>query len=1848
MKLKNLAVLLIAAVMTAMLYTLGATVYSAGNASMTTKAHNGDTKFLPWVDDSGNAKTTSLPTSGSYYLTDDVKCSTVKISGELNLCLDGHSINLQSGYIQVSGTLNICNHSDNSVVTITTNNTNDLGCIYLAGGKLNITGTGITVSAEKADTCIYNNAAPSLTIKGVNKPSDINIIGGKYGMYCDAFSKITTEIDYATIKAVNSSTAGIGSGSGIYYAGHINVSNSKVSGTNYGIYLLNGASISDVRNATITNTDINDEGNSGIGIYLNGSNHTKLDVKGGCNIYGSTGIKNESGKNDEKTEITIDSGTITASEYCVYTTSGILNIKGGTFSSGTTGILSTVAAKTVNITDSGVNISAIGDTAKYGVQIETGTLNLSAGTITGNINGVRIDDPSVTFNLSGTPIINCRDRNENGDVSQGTLPLDKSAIAADIYLDGKSKESFTTAECAFITITAPLTPNDIYSLYAYYAPGDFTDSPTILINDPDPPEDEPEKKIPYSADNDAALPYFTPAHYSDFTYGIAKNTTTGQLKFKGAINVEFDYYGNYPEKNPNHPSTTYDPDVDFTVVTGKQPVMQKYIWDEDDKVFETFDTDNKFPVDYKYEDYQDNAEEKRPEYELAVITGFYWKGYEFEYWETDDGKKVDPSSLVGKVISGNYGTLHAHWKPCTHLTWDNADNYAPGAVIDGDPWIDVDGTSGFHFCKICTVKDEHTTNIGPDGKVRELTDKEKEYNENFPPKKYTEAKEERASCTSNGKAYYKCDNCNHYHLYTELALGHDFTGAQWKYEDDTNHVMYCIRYSDDEDKGEEYNCKGGTDSNNVYYKKTEKHDIDEKNWTYHEEFEEHDEYHYQWCEDCKEWIKQKHDWQVDTEKSYDPIDCKTPGMKYQYCTICGKHDDGTPTDPKPHNYNGDYHYYGDGHEEHPEDDEHHKDDGHWQECEWYHLCGTVGTGSTQKSDDGTEGVEPHSFTGDPVIIESPDCQTPEQSTWKCVCNAEHTEYGDKRPHDFTIYHYYGDGHEGHAEDDEHHKDDGHWQECSYGCGTTINTDPLGDHKWEKLESSTDPDCGTETPGHTYEECSECHAKRDYEVAPEHDWQPDPSKESTESDCTTPGKKFIYCTKCRTTDSEDLELKDHNYIGEYGYDEDGVNKGHYKQCQWFDKCGTVGWENETYKTKEGSLVDEYEPHSFTDHFTEESSNNCQTKSTITWYCICGAADEPTEGEPGPHDFAFHHYGDGHEGHAEDEEHHMEDGHWQECRYGCGTTIDTDPLAEHRWAKLPGSTEPDCVTGEQGHIIEECSDCFAIRERYEDPTHEFGGEWFCTLDEFGNETDTHYQLCQKCFSAKSEPESHEFGGDWICTLDEFGEETDEGHYQLCEKCGAKSDVEMHEESDEGIKMKEGDEEHPYVEGKLWVLYVCKYCGHDMRWEQIDDPNDPPGDGDDTEPEETTTPEDGDGDDTKPEETTTPKDGDGDDNNPEETTTPKDGDGDDNNPEETTTPEDGSGDNNNPGETTTPEDSGGDNNNPGETTTPEDGSGDDNNPGETTTEKGSDSGEGDDGPTTPSTDETTPPEIVTPDPNVPTPGETTTTTYKTTTPPPALTSSTTPATSVTGDSSSAQTSDIVIETVTGSGGSGTGTNGSGASTGTNLGFGWIIVRVEVKAGAPDTTLTNRSTRDLEQETVNKHLSADERSAIESGNIMEIVLTVTDLIKDEDVTDEDKQLAETYLANSLYNEGEYLDVSIIKLLNGAEVGRITQLDTPITVTFDIPENLRKENRLYAMLRLHDGSADLLRDLDDQPDTLTVMSDKFSTYVIVYRDLTDDVADDMITSNPSTGTTLTGIYILALICPMTVLATVFNKKRTK
>ena len=171
--------------------------------------------------------------------------------------------------------------------------------------------------------------------------------------------------------------------------------------------------------------------------------------------------------------------------------------------------------------------------------------------------------------------------------------------------------------------------------------------------------------------------------------------------------------------------------------------------------------------------------------------------------------------------------------------------------------------------------------------------------------------------------------------------------------------------------------------------------------------------------------------------------------------------------------------------------------------------------------------------------------------------------------------------------------------------------------------------------------------------------------------------------------------------------------------------------------------------------------------------------------------------------------------------------------------------------------------------------------------------------------------------------------------------------------------------------------------------------------------------------------------------------------------------------------------------------------------------------------------------------------------------------------------------------------------------------------------------------EELISAVLTPEELAQLKDTDKVSVVLEIV-----ENVPAEDKQSVGSYLESGSHVLAQYMDVALYKIINDSKT-RITSTNKPIRITFEVPEGLRAADRTFAVLRVHDGETVLLPDLDNDENTITIETDRFSTYALVYRDNASSAGDD----NPPTGIT---VSLFPLLTAAAVLTVVVKLKKNK
>lgn len=166
-----------------------------------------------------------------------------------------------------------------------------------------------------------------------------------------------------------------------------------------------------------------------------------------------------------------------------------------------------------------------------------------------------------------------------------------------------------------------------------------------------------------------------------------------------------------------------------------------------------------------------------------------------------------------------------------------------------------------------------------------------------------------------------------------------------------------------------------------------------------------------------------------------------------------------------------------------------------------------------------------------------------------------------------------------------------------------------------------------------------------------------------------------------------------------------------------------------------------------------------------------------------------------------------------------------------------------------------------------------------------------------------------------------------------------------------------------------------------------------------------------------------------------------------------------------------------------------------------------------------------------------------------------------------------------------------------------GKVDVDVVVGDKAPAMTISN-----TKEELVDKiSWTADEQQLITAGNDIKISLEITDL--SSTVSEDDKKAIVDVLSDKTV--GQYVDISVFKQVGSLEKTPVKETNGKIKITVTLPETLKADaakTRIYQMVCVHNGKASILdADYNAANGTLTFESDMFSTYAIIYKDVTEE-----------------------------------------
>ena len=205
--------------------------------------------------------------------------------------------------------------------------------------------------------------------------------------------------------------------------------------------------------------------------------------------------------------------------------------------------------------------------------------------------------------------------------------------------------------------------------------------------------------------------------------------------------------------------------------------------------------------------------------------------------------------------------------------------------------------------------------------------------------------------------------------------------------------------------------------------------------------------------------------------------------------------------------------------------------------------------------------------------------------------------------------------------------------------------------------------------------------------------------------------------------------------------------------------------------------------------------------------------------------------------------------------------------------------------------------------------------------------------------------------------------------------------------------------------------------------------------------------------------------------------------------------------------------------------------------------------------------------------------------------------------------------------------------------------------------TTLIEQALSNETVEGIDKDTIDNLKEAVIAGKTVETNVDIEEVKKDDiekEAIDKIEEVAERA-------EGEivgYLNIDVILQANGDDLGKVTKLPEPITVTIDVDSSLgnvpENTTRKYFIVRLHDGEEPELIEAEYKDGKLSFKTDRFSQYAYGYTDTENKteegitpVANQVENTNiPKTGDSIRLFITLFLLSSLGIAGTILLSKK--
>lgn len=215
----------------------------------------------------------------------------------------------------------------------------------------------------------------------------------------------------------------------------------------------------------------------------------------------------------------------------------------------------------------------------------------------------------------------------------------------------------------------------------------------------------------------------------------------------------------------------------------------------------------------------------------------------------------------------------------------------------------------------------------------------------------------------------------------------------------------------------------------------------------------------------------------------------------------------------------------------------------------------------------------------------------------------------------------------------------------------------------------------------------------------------------------------------------------------------------------------------------------------------------------------------------------------------------------------------------------------------------------------------------------------------------------------------------------------------------------------------------------------------------------------------------------------------------------------------------------------------------------------------------------------------------------------------------------------------------------------YGNGAIRVLVESAEEDTEKVSYGVVSSQQ-VIDGCLTEEEKLRVANGDSVDIRVIVSRKT-DTGITEDDRQKiteAGDQLGQSVpgLNLGEYLDIQLDKRINGAEWENIAQADQDIEITIDIPDDLQFDGTTYFIIRCHNGECVTLKDLDDDPKTITISTAYFSSYALFYTKSDQETVEDAIIQVQKSSSCMWHVFMIVALAAYVIVQFGIEEERRK